>query len=421
MPFELSENQVGRRTRDQMTRAKHQHKWTFKARFRSSAYGWKASRLACQRLKEAVTEIKKVARRDPIHAAEGAVALMGRIWPAFQGIDTSSGALGSAVNWTLEELIPLVASAPASREVRDRWLDRLWQAIQDDGVSYLWPVEDHWGELCAAPSVASRWADEILPLLRHTWSDPRAEGFLSGTGLCLSSLLAAGRRQEILDVLELKRHTIWPYQCFGVRALFADGRTDDALAYAEASRGLTNPNCEIDAECERMLLAVDRREEAYRRYAMTANQASTGLATFRRIAKKYPEQEARQILLDLAEFSGDPGRWFAAAKNAGHLDLAITFAVRGQTDPRTLVRGARDFVDTDTTFALRVGRVAIERMLEGHGYELTTGDIVDAYQHFAAAAEKLGFLEDAKQDLASILSGTTSRDPVLAAALHRCL
>ena len=42
------------------------HTWTFKPRLRARAFGWKGSHLACQRLKEAVTEIKKVARVDPV-------------------------------------------------------------------------------------------------------------------------------------------------------------------------------------------------------------------------------------------------------------------------------------------------------------------------------------------------------------------
>ncbi len=53
--------------------ASSQHRWTFKQRFRAGAYGWRASRLACKRLKQAVREIKKAAKTDPVLAAEGAV------------------------------------------------------------------------------------------------------------------------------------------------------------------------------------------------------------------------------------------------------------------------------------------------------------------------------------------------------------
>jgi hypothetical protein len=138
------------------------HTWTFKPRLRAKAFGWKGSHLACQRLKEAVTEIKKVDRVDPVTAGDGVVTLMERIWPAFQHIDTSSGALGGAVYWAQNELLPIAIGAPADRKVRDKWLDRLWQAIEDDGVNYLSPLEDRWGELCRSSEVASDWADRLL-------------------------------------------------------------------------------------------------------------------------------------------------------------------------------------------------------------------------------------------------------------------
>src|ERR1035437_4658794 len=102
------------------------HTWTFKARFRSRTFGWKSSRLACQRLKEAVAEIKRLAKADPITAADGAVILMEKIWPALEHVDSSSGALGGSVGWTLNELLPIVIDALADRKTRDEWLTRLW-------------------------------------------------------------------------------------------------------------------------------------------------------------------------------------------------------------------------------------------------------------------------------------------------------
>src|SRR6478672_7023621 len=92
------------------------HSWTFKPRLRSRAFGWRGSHLACQRLSEAVTEIKKVARVDPVTAGGGVVSLVERIWPAFQDIDTPSGALGSAVYGTLHELLPVAIQAAADRK-----------------------------------------------------------------------------------------------------------------------------------------------------------------------------------------------------------------------------------------------------------------------------------------------------------------
>ena len=109
---------------------KHEkHKWIFPTRFRTGAYSWQASRLACQRLREAVSEIKKVAKKAPVPGAEGAVRLMGKLWPALEHVDSSSGALGSAVNKALDALIPIIIMAPADEKTRDNWLNRLWQMM----------------------------------------------------------------------------------------------------------------------------------------------------------------------------------------------------------------------------------------------------------------------------------------------------
>lgn len=369
--------------------------WEFRSRFRSKAYGWKGSSLAVKRLKEAVSEIKKVGRTDAVSAADGAVSLFERFWPALEQVDSSTGALGSAVNWAQDELLPLVIAAPADAKTRDKWLQRLWQAIEDDGVDYLWVVQDKWGDLCGSPAVASEWADRFAGLIRMAWSDPRPGGYVRGTSLCFSSLLAARRHQDIWNLLAIARSPSWHYRKFGVDAFVKEGRIDEALAYAEASRGLNQPERSIDAACERILLNAGRLEEAYERYALTASESSTGLATFRAIAKKYPHRDQAGILIDLAESSGDSGRYFAAAKDAGFYDLALRFAARGRTDPRTLSRAARDLALQQPDFAMKAGRLALEGLLHGHGYEVTSLDLMDAYRHFVAAAARLGLTESA--------------------------
>jgi|GEM_PF-687769 len=58
---------------------------------------------------------------------------MEKIWPTLEHVDSSSGALGSAVNKALDALIPILVNAPADGKTRDKWLDRLWQAMADDG------------------------------------------------------------------------------------------------------------------------------------------------------------------------------------------------------------------------------------------------------------------------------------------------
>src|SRR5205807_1272146 len=108
-----------------------ERKWEFLARFRSGAYSWNGSRLACQRLGEALREIESVSALDPVRAAEGAINLMEKLWPAFQHIDTSSGALGQATYRAVNRLIDFCCAAPADEKTRRKWLVRLWQAVED--------------------------------------------------------------------------------------------------------------------------------------------------------------------------------------------------------------------------------------------------------------------------------------------------
>ena len=68
---------------------------------------------------------------------------------------------------------------------------------------------------------------------------------------------------------------------------------------------------------------------------------------------------AAGILRDLiATDPGAEGKWFAAAKDAGLLDLAASLARRSPTDPRTLTRAARDFVGQAPAFAMTWRAVA---------------------------------------------------------------
>jgi hypothetical protein len=105
-------------------------RWAFKPRFRANAYGWRGSAQAGKRLKEAVSEIKAVAKSDRVLAGEGIVSLIERLWPALQDIDTSSGALGGVIDHTLHELIPILIAAPADVATRSAWLERLFRSYR---------------------------------------------------------------------------------------------------------------------------------------------------------------------------------------------------------------------------------------------------------------------------------------------------
>lgn len=380
------------------------HKWTFPARFRSGAYSWKASRLACQRLREAVSEIKKAAKKDPVLGAEGAVRLMEKLWPALAHVDSSSGDLGSAVNKALNALITIIVKAPADDKSRSKWLDRLWQAMADDGVDYLSPVGDQWGEICGSVEVADRWADDLVSTLRACWMDPNPGNYFNGATACLSCLLAAGRHQELLELLELYRYSMWHYRRYGVEALLAQGRKAEAVQYAEASRGLNQPDSVIDQACEEILISSGLQEEAYQRYGLSAAVGNSYIARYRAVAKRYPMKNESQILADLiATTPGEEGKWFATAKELKLYDLALELANRTHCDPKTLSRAAGDYLDTEPVFALGSAMAALRWLSEGWGYEVTSADVVEAYDRAMDAASRLNNRGDVADQIRQLI------------------
>lgn len=151
------------------------HNWTFSTRFRRHAFGWR-SQTAIKRIKEAVSEIKKTARKDAVRGAEGAVLFLEKVSPAIEQVDSSSGAVGTAVDMAIEALVTVIADAPASEQQRDGWLNRLWRAVEADGIPYIELLADHWGTLCVTSERASHWAEEFKDAVRMAWSPkPRGE------------------------------------------------------------------------------------------------------------------------------------------------------------------------------------------------------------------------------------------------------
>ena len=372
------------------------HKWQFAPRFRRHAFGWRSD-TPIQRIKEALSEIKQVARKEPLLAAEGAVTLLEKLSPALAQVDSSSGALGSAVNKAIDTLVPLIVKADVEPKLRQRWLNRLWQALQDDEIPYLDLLGDYWGELCVTPELASHWANEFMPVVESIWSlAAPGHGYFKGTSACLASLYAAGRFDELLALIDRAPFKWWHNRRWGVKALAAMGKKAEAIRYAEDSRGLNDPGWQIAEACEAVLLSSGLAEEAYRRYAIAANQGTTNLATFRAITKKYPHVPPEQVLQDLiAGTPGAEGKWFAAAKEAGMFELAAELAHTSPTDPRTLTCAARDFATEQPQFALNAALSALRWIARGHGYEITGADILDAAHALQQACTQAGLDEHA--------------------------
>lgn len=389
-----------------MNKASSKHVWTFASRFRRGAFGWRSDP-AITRIKEALTEIKALNRKEPMLAAEGAVLFLIKLSPSLENIDSSSGAIGTAVNRAIDVLVPIIAKAPADQATRRNWLEQLYQAHADDEIPYIESLGDYWGELCVSAELAGEWADRLTETVENVWSRaPREYGFFHATSMCLSALLAAGRHEQLLTLIDQCPYPSWTYRQWGVKALVAMGKKTEALRYAEATQGRNEPEEHIAETCEAILLSSGLADEAYQRYALVANPAGTYLATFRAICRKYPHKPPEDVLNDLvASTPGDEGKWFAAAKDAKLYDLALKLAHRSPVDHRTLIRSAQDFVTTEPQFALNSGLLALNWICAGRAYEATVGEVQRAYDLTLQAADTAQGTASALARIQQILDG----------------
>ena len=411
-----------RRTEEVGTVTKPSYKWVFRSRFRRHAFGWR-SQPAITRIREAVSEIKKVARKDPVLGAEGAVLFLEKVAAAIQNVDGSSGAIGSSVNRAIVELSAIIGRAPADDIQREKWLNRLWQAIQDDDMPYLELLADEWGEVCATKVHASHWADEFIDTVRAVWSPDTPRGsWFKGSYACLSALFKAERYDELIELVELDSHNWWSSRFWCVKALAVQGKGAAAIEYAEATDlRYANP-ASVAQTCEEILLTDGLADEAYSRYALAANRKTTHLATFRAIAAKYPDRDKATILHDLVTRTrGEEGKWFAAAKSVGLFEEAIELANCTPCDPKTLTRAARDMAKKNPAFAMEAGLTALRWLLSGYGYDITSIDVSSAYLHTMAAAVNAGCAPAARARVTQLLENASSDGMFSAQIMQRML
>lgn len=361
------------------------HKWQFTARFRPGAYGWRGTALAKKRIQEALKEIQQV--DSPELAAEGATRLLERLVPAIENIDGSSGAMGAAVRAALHELVDAVTRAAGGPQHADR-VERIYQAYQEEGMGYYDELGELWGTLCASPELASAWADRLVPPTREAFSSEKY-AFFQGSTAALSSLVAAGRYQETLDLLALSRPSppLWFWRKFGVKALQAMGRPEEALAMAQNACKNDFP-LEVGLACEEMLLSLGREEEAYRQYGLTLERSNNYKSTFKAICKRYPQRRPSDILQDLVERSPDRlGQWFTAAMDLKNFPLAMDCARQGRVNPATLQRAVPKLPPEE---AAELALMAVRGYVLGHGFEVDFLDFQDAVIQAQERARAVG-------------------------------
>lgn len=384
--------------------------WAFTKRFRRGGFGWRASRLAGERIAEALAEIRAVARHDPLHAADGAVRFLVKLSPALEQVDSSSGALGSAARAAVDALVPVIAQAPADGAMREKWLEQLFEVIRNDDPPYLELLDERWGELCATPDVASSWADRLMDLVQHVHSARRRgqHAFTRAESACYSALFAAGRNDELIALIGGDPRPMWHDLLWVGRIKVAEGKVDEAITFMEKSVNAWTPMAGLASFAEGVLLQAGRRAEAYEKYALEVNRATTYLGTFRLLAGKYPEIDKDRLLSDLiATTPGEEGKWFATAKTLKRVDLAMQLAWKSPCDPKTLVRAARDNVGKNPEFAVEAALAALHWICQGRGYELTALDVQMAYRLAHEAGAALGQPERVALRIQTMLRPTT--------------
>ncbi|GJH13029.1 hypothetical protein CBA19CS11_29345 [Caballeronia novacaledonica] len=127
-----------------------------------------------------------------------------------------------------------------------------------------------------------------------------------------------------------------------------------------------------------------------------------------RSPRNIPGKPPATILSDLVRSEpGSEGKWFAAAKDAGLFDQAIALSRQSPTDPKTLIRAARDFETKQSPFAMECALCALQWMEAGYGYEVSMTDVTDAYDALVAAASASQVSKAAVDDCVRSLIRTT--------------
>lgn len=138
---------------------------------------------------------------------------------------------------------------------------------------------------------------------------------------------------------------------------------------------------------------------------------------WRDLMKRYPERDPREVLEHLIAQNGRKGEWFAAAKSAGYLDIALDCAAAPEAAPATLIRASRDFTAREPVFATRVALHAVAHLLAGRGYDASPRDIDTAIDHAMVASRTAGGAVWATEELRA-LAGRGASDDLMAGRLR---
>ena len=101
----------------------------------------------------------------------------------------------------------------------------------------------------------------------------------------------------------------------------------------------------------------------------------------------------------------------------------IELVARSPADPRTLTRAAKDYAVERPQFALDAGMAALRWNSLGHGYEITSLDVLDAYAALMQAAAGVGMVEHrTRAQIEELIAGPEPNKQFMRTALaHKLL
>lgn len=402
-----------------MTTKSKKPTWEFTRYFRAGAYKWNGTALASKRIKAAISEIKKAAKNDQAVAAEGAVTFIEKCRRAIENIDSSSGAIGNAVNNALYEVAEVISSADLPSKDRLKLTERIWESWQEEDIGYYDVLSELWPKLCKEPEIMTFWADDFLPVVRHVFSSTEPGAYFKGSEPCLACLFETGRFDELIDILKNKEKLPFDYQQYVIKVAAAKGGLDGALKMVDECMGnpYTSPYA-VARLGEELLMKHGRVEEAYKRYSLGMRFQTTGLATFNALRKKYSGIPPQRILTDL--INADPGnerRYFAAARKIGMIELAIAIAEKYDVEPKTLTTASKEYVEKDPELSLRFGLLALQRYADGYGYEPELTDVLKCHEMVCLAAIHANKVDNVAEKVRVLAENDTSKGRLVAAAV----
>lgn len=376
--------------------------WAFRRRLRPNAFGWRNT-AAIAAVKDAIRELRAVARKEPARAAAGAVELLERIPAACAHTDDSSGALQRQICAVIDLLEQWFGRAGLPDDEHEALLERLWQSWLEDDMSWLDELSDRWGPFCVSPERASRWADRVAAG-RSEVEDPgdHLETWKRSGRFelpYLSLLHAAGRHEEVIR--RVTPESWWLSRRWAIRSLRALGRRAEALRLIRVDAAGARPQ-EAERMAEEILLDSGLREQAWADHALAAAEDVNRVLWLKRLLERYPERTPTEVLERLvAATPTREGRWFAAARQAGLLDEALALARVSPAEPATLQTAVFRHADSEPAFAFEAGLLAIRGLANGDAFDPEKIEFEDLCDALLAIARREGRVPELRERVAA--------------------